>query len=237
VDLLRRCLLIGNSRWHWAEKDSCDWKFSHCEPDLRMLQPKSKDYFLTWAAVGPQPICDCLDLSSRIENKNVPLINVPHWLGIDRALGAWGALNRAKASGMRSSGFLVADAGTVLSLTRVTSQGEFSGGQLVAGLRLQLLAMAQGAQDLTDPGLPFLVQEPFPCQTSEAMMRGSLQALLGALFEAKRLSGLPLWLCGGDSALLADLLREQSIEVFHYPNLVLEGMVDVQSRIIQAQDH
>ena len=96
--------------------------------------------------------------------------------------------------------------------------------------------MANGAENLNFPGLPSFVPELFPVKTSEAMRRGSIQALLGALLEAKKLSGLPLWLCGGDSTLLAKLLDERSIEVFHYPYLALEGMIDVQSRIIRAQD-
>ena len=41
-----------------------------------------------------------------------------------------------------SRGLLLVDAGTVLSLTRVTADGCFGGGQLIPGYRLQLQAMA-----------------------------------------------------------------------------------------------
>ncbi len=228
-------MLIGNTHWHWAEKDSSQWNFSHCDPDIQRLKKCSPDTFMTWAAVGPVPSGNFLDLSSRLQKENIPLGKMPRWLGIDRALGAWGALMRARESGLHASGLLVVDAGTVCSLTRVTANGDFDGGQLIPGLRLQLTAMARGTKDLFDPGLFSYLPEPFPQETSEAMRRGSLQALFGALIEAKKLCDLPLWLCGGDAPLLLELLNERKVDVFHQPDLVLEGMINIQSQIIQVQ--
>ena len=227
MNLVRRWLLIGNSRWHWAELKADEWQFCHSAPDPRKLNSLEVP-LEAWAAVGPLPSTLLLNPADRLNIENVPLKKLPRWLGIDRALAAWGALKRAQASKSVSTGLLVADAGTVLSLTRITANGEFGGGQLVAGLRLQLLAMAQGAQNLNDPGLGTVTADPFPRTTVEAMRRGSLEALTGTLIEAQRKAELPLWLCGGDAPLLVATLKERDIKVFHHPNLALEGMVNLQ---------
>ncbi len=230
----RCCLLIGNSRWHWAEQKEGAWHFSHAEPDLGRLESLGGS-LLAWAAVGPLPLVVELNPIRQLALNHVPLNALPPWLGIDRALGGWGALRRAQDSGKAGRGLLVADAGTVLSLTRVTGDGDFAGGQLVAGLRLQLAAMAHGTKDLNDPGVGPLGSERFPVKTSEAMRRGAIQALLGILLEAQRETKLPIWLCGGDAPLLMEGLRERGSEVFYHPDLVLEGMVDAQARISRGQ--
>ena len=233
VEVVRHCLLIGNSRWHWAEYQADAWQFCHSDPNPLKLQTLEA-HLVAWAAVGPIPAGVVLDPNRRLGLGDVPLTRMPVWLGIDRALAAWGALRRAHASGMSFSGLLVADAGTVLSLTRVTAAGDFAGGQLVPGLRLQLSAMAQGTQRLIDPGIGSVSAEPFPFATAEAMRRGSLQALLGTLLEAQREAALPLWLCGGDASVLKEALSQRGLDVVHHPNLVLEGMVDVHDRISRA---
>ena len=85
MSLSRLCLLIGNSRWHWAIKKSETWKFLHTEPDIKKLNSLKRKLF-TWSAVGPIPPNIELDPSKRIDIKDVPLKNLPTWLGIDSAL-------------------------------------------------------------------------------------------------------------------------------------------------------
>ena len=232
---MRHCLLIGNSRWHWAEQRADTWSFSHTSPDPQKLQSLEISR-LTWAAVGPIPKALVLNVANQLVLKNVPLLELPSWLGIDRALAAWGAFKKIKSTGMQSSGLLVADAGTVLSMTLITAGGEFAGGQLIAGRRLQLSAMANGTEHLTDPGTESSILKQFPIETSEAMQRGSLQALVGALVDAHKATNIPLWLCGGDAPVLVDELRKRKLDVVHHPNLALEGMVDLQRHINQNQD-
>ena len=137
---------------------------------------------------------------------------------------------------MQSSGLLVADAGTVLSLTRISAKGEFAGGQLIPGLNLQLSSMANGTQNLTNPGLGSSTTDQFPFTSAAAMQRGRLQALIGSLTEAITATQLPLWLCGGDSPILVEELKKRDLNVIHHPNLVLEGMVEIQHQINQDQD-
>ncbi len=102
-------------------------------------------------------------------------------------------------------GLLLVDAGTVLSLTRVTADGCFGGGQLIPGYRLQLQAMADGTlglpstpEDLDNDAL----QEVFPQQTVAAMQRGVLEAMLASIAAAQQHAQGLLWICGGDAALL-----------------------------------
>ena len=227
MQAIRCCLLIGNSRWHWAIEKSDSWYFLDTSPN-----PQSYEFLnvpiVAWAAVGSLPKNILLQPSKKIHLQDIPLQNLPPWLGIDRALAGWGAFQKAKALCSNSLGILVADAGTVLSLTQITSKGEFAGGQLIAGLSLQLSAMADGTKNLTNPGPQCSNTNLFPIKTAEAMQRGSLQALIGALIEAKKDSNMPLWLCGGDSPLLYEELRKRNIDVMHYPNLALEGMINIQ---------
>ncbi len=227
---VQKHLLIGNSRWHWAMQVSEGWQFAHTAPDPKKLESLDMT-LLTWAAVGPIPANISLKPTNRLKIKDIPLLDLPPWLGIDRALGALGAFKKAKVHGINSHGLLIADAGTVLSLTKLSPDGAFQGGQLMAGLQLQLSAMAQGTQNLKQPGEQLLTSEMFPKSTSEAMQRGSLQALIGALVEAHQSTKLPLWLCGGDSTLIFNELQKRRIEAFHHPDLVLEGMIGIHNTV------
>ena len=220
------CLLIGNSRWHWATRTAEGWVFAHTNPDPLRLDGLE---LVRWAAVGPVPVHPVLSQTTRLGLEDLPLKGMPPWLGVDRALAAWAATTRAVPLPTQG-GVLVADAGTVLSLTRVTSEGEFAGGQLAAGFGLQLRAMAAGTRDLPAPGsLHQLPSELFPHATLAAMQQGAIQSLLGLLLEAQRSCSWPLWICGGDAPLLIDSLRQQGAEVIHAPDLVMEGMVTLVS--------
>ena len=97
--------------------------------------------------------------------------------------------------------------------------------------------MANGAQNLTNPGVGSSTTDQFPFTTAAAMQRGSLQALVGALLEAIKDTKMSLWLCGGDAPLLLEELKKQKVKVkvIHHPNLVLEGMVDIQNQIKQDE--
>ncbi len=219
--------MIGNSRWHWAELRDGQWACQHRAPDPTKLQSVNFST-LTWAAVGAIPNNINLPIRNKLAITDVPLKELPSWIGIDRALAGWGALIRAKSLKTAFTGLLVADTGTVLSITRITQDGSFLGGQLAAGFRLQLKAMSTETVQLNDPGNGIITDNPFPSKTEEAMRRGSLQSLIGTIIEAQKIANLPIWLCGGDSELLFKALRQQGIEVHHYPNLALEGMIDIQ---------
>ena len=131
---------------------------------------------------------------------------------------------------------LVADAGTVLSLTRVDGTGSFRGGRLLAGLGLQLEAMARGTALL--PSLPagdssaagLGEDDPaWPQATAAAMVVGVEAGLAAAVVAAARAAASRrLVLTGGDGARLHGRVAE-ALEPFGFtvrlrPLLCLESL-------------
>ena len=215
-----RWLLIGNSRWHWARPaaEGQGLALVHTPPpdlaetDRAAAAPSAADlaeagrHLLAWASVGPLPgsLAAALPGERRVSLAAVPLAAAPPWLGIDRALAGWQA--------WRCGGtpVVVADAGTVLSLTRVDRTGAFAGGRLLAGAALQWRAMAAGTEALP----PLLPQagtgpelEPWPVATAAAMRSGVVLGLAAAVALAleEAVAAEPecrLLLTGGDGPAL-----------------------------------
>ncbi len=225
------CLMIGNTRWHWASKIKNEWKYFHTSPNPIEFINKEPSK-ITWAAVGPIPTSIELDPSMRLSLNDIPLLNLPSNLGIDRALSAWSAFNKASYLSIKKEGLLIVDAGTILSITKITDQGEFAGGQLIAGLKLQLSSMAKGALNLKEPSMNIIPESPFQYKTENAMIKGSINALVGAIAQAYDETNLMIWLCGGDSSIIYKELINRSINVKHHPNLVLEGMVNILNKSV-----
>ena len=218
-----RWLLIGNSRWHWAEDRQGERHYWSEPPAPALpLQPRG------WAAVGPVP--QGVPPAGRLALAHIPLQNLPPWLGIDRALGGYEAWQRCHQP------VLVADAGTALSLTWVDAEGRFCGGRLQAGAALQLQALHQGTAQL-----PVVHQAAlgsthqvcsWPDATEAAMVAGVLEGLAGALQRAaaqllQRQPNLKLWLTGGDAGALHSLLAASGGQAMGWqlaPGLCLDGL-------------
>jgi type III pantothenate kinase len=217
-----RWLLIGNSRWHWAAGEPgalCTWSAPAGVGELKGL--------VAWAAVGPVPACAPLPTERRLHLEDVPLLDQPDWLGVDRALVGWRAWCLANGS------VLVADGGTALSLTLITAEGRFAGGRLLAGAALQLRALGAETADLPAMETPrALPSKLWPHPTAEAMAAGVLRGLAAAVAQAGREAQISwpccsLWLTGGDGALLAPLLRQllaREMPVQLAPALALEAL-------------
>ena len=227
----QHCLLIGNSRWHWAERKPVSssaaagahvWRFSHGMPTQTRLDDLPS--LTGWAAVGPVPSHPLLQSTSQLGLAEIPLGEKPPWLGVDRALAGWGAWVRAG----QSSSVMVVDAGTVLSLTRVSRTGRFAGGWLAAGVSLQLRAMAEGTVALQLPGYgkaDLFTGTDFPLETAQAMRRGVVESLVGLITQAQEKDPSSLWLCGGDAPVLMSALASRGLVVTHAPDLVMQSMV------------
>lgn len=225
-----RWLLIGNSRWHWAQSGPEGLLCRSLTPDLALAElvgapsgmGTSGAAPLAWAATGALPPQLPLDPRRRLQLADVPLQGLPPWLGIDRALAGW------RAHRLSAAAVLVADAGTVLSLTRVSATGRFAGGRLLAGAALQLRAMAEATGALpATPLPPTLPPDPWPRPTAAAMAAGVLRGLAAAVRQAwqeacQEEPGCRLWLAGGDGEALAPLLG-----VTAEPALALRGLVDL----------
>ena len=234
----RRWLLIGNSRWHWAIDSGDGLSVIHELPPGGVLEPGLLAELVGWAAVGAVPPPVLLPPQRRLQLDRVPLAEVPPWLGLDRALAGWLAWRR------HGQGVLVADAGTVLSLTRVEGSGRFGGGRLLAGVGLQLRAMAQGTAALPLLELPLedgggsaqAAVSGWPTQTRRAMATGVVLGLAAAVADAalaarEQEPGCRLVLSGGDGALLQPRLQEllggHGVVVDLQPDLALEALVEL----------
>jgi type III pantothenate kinase len=186
---------------------------------------------VAWAAAGPVPSGAHLPLATRLQLEDVPLAGAPPWLGIDRALAGW------RAACLVAGPVLVADAGTVLSLTRVDGRGRFGGGRLMAGAALQLAAMGKGTEALPTlaGGLAAAgAEESWPLATVAAMRSGVAEGLAAAVLEAARQAralepGCRIVLTGGDGPALMPLLRRSTDlggeALLHSPDLCLEALV------------
>ena len=218
---MARLLLIGNSRWHWAEPctGGGGLRCWHTPPSGEL---EAED-LLAWAAVGPLPSHPAVVAARRIALVDVPLQGAPPWLGIDRALVGWWAWRQQQQA------VLVADAGTALSLTRVSADGGFDGGLISAGVALQLRALAGSTAQL--PQLEAaccefsLPREAWPQSTDQAMVEGCRRAVAAAIAQAAAAAGdISLWLTGGDAAPLLPLLMAQQLQPVLSPDLALEAM-------------
>ena len=223
-------LMIGNTRWHWASKIKKDWKFFHTSPNP--IEFKDKDYSqLTWASVGSVPEEIKLCPSKKIKLDDVPLINLPSNLGIDRALASWSAYKKQSSFTSKEQDLIVIDAGTIMSITKITKKGVFAGGELISGLRLQLSSMANGSFNLENPIIKTIPVETFQHETKNAMVRGAINGLLGLILKIFEETKLPIWICGGDAPIILNELKNTTIDINHCPNLVLEGMIDIEQKI------
>ena len=223
-------LMIGNTRWHWASKIKKNWKYFHTSPNP--IEFRDKDYSqVIWSSVGPVPKETKLSPAKNIILDDIPLSNLPSNLGIDRALASWSAFQKNSSFKSKEQGLIIIDAGTILSVTKITSKGEFAGGQLISGFKLQLSSMASGAFNLETPIVRNIPTEQFQYETSNAMIRGSMNVLIGLILKIKDETNLPIWMCGGDAPIILKELKDKNINVNHFPNLVLEGMIDIDQKI------
>lgn len=223
--MVARWLLIGNSRWHWACQEQGGLRGWSEPPPVRQAAVRSGSAAgapLAWAAVGPVPVQPVLDQARRLLLADVPLGSMPPWLGIDRALAGW------QAHRLSGTAVLVADAGTALSLTRVSAGGCFAGGRLLAGAGLQLRALAAATEALPALAVPAeLPTETWPQATEQAMAAGVLRGLAAAVEQAWREArredpDCRLWLTGGDAQALAP-----SLGVTPEPLLALQALASL----------
>ncbi len=145
-------------------------------------------------------------------------------VGIDRLIAAWAAREL-----VHQDGVVVVDAGSAMTVDLIDDQGVFRGGAIMAGLRLQIRALATGTDALTEVDL----QGPLPSplapgrKTHDAIRVGiSAAAAGGVRFLVEQyhaLVGTPLRLVitGGDAPYLMPHLGSTAV---HVPDLILRGL-------------
>jgi len=148
----------------------------------------------------------------------------PRRLGVDRWVAMIGARDVFRKA------VCIVDAGTAVTIDALDKSGRHLGGQILPGLRLMMESLAEDTSDL-----PSVRRTPanrkdeapdFATSTANAIFRGSLGAVCGAIERAVRRMRKEghrpqVVLTGGDAS---RILAEVDVDAEHRPNLVLEGL-------------
>ena len=219
-------LLIGNTRLHWAFKKNSSYKFIHTLVNDSL--PKNIDFKrLIWAAVGEYPTNNLLK-KNQVTLKDINLKNMPHFIGIDRALVCFAALSMFKNK-LRKN-LLIVDLGTTVSMTKIDNQGNILGGQLFPGFTTQLKSMEKNTKNLICPKELFIPSNKFEISTMNAMLRGVYTSIIGAIKISFDSTKDILILCGGDANLIGNPLKKEIKNLRVEPNLVMHGMISLNKK-------
>ena len=214
-------LLVGNSRLHWANYSQNQTKFFHTKKEQNF--PENLDVNqLIWASVGKLPNFS-LKEENEIKTKDIQLSNLPDYFGIDRALACLAALNTIENPFKKD--LLIADFGTILSITKLNSNGSILGGQLIPGFLTQLKSMEQNTNNLKVPNKFEIPTKDFLINTEEAILKGVINSLTGVIKNSFNPVKDILITCGGDSKFLTKFLETEKKNIINAPNLVMEGMI------------
>ena len=214
-------LLVGNSRLHWAQYSQNQSKFFHTKKDQKVPENIDLDR-LIWASVGKLPNF-LLKEENEIKTKDIQLSNLPDYFGVDRALACIAALKIIENP--LNKDLLIADFGTILSITKLNSSGSIVGGQLIPGFITQLKSMEQNTKNLKVPKKYDIPIKDFLINTEEAILKGVINSLTGVIDSLFNPAKDILIICGGDSALITKLLKTPKKNIINSPNLVMEGMI------------
>ena len=214
-------LLVGNSRLHWASYSENQSKFFHTKREQKF--PDHIDVNkLIWASVGKLPNFS-LKEENEIKTKNIQLSNLPDHFGIDRALACLAALKTIENPLKKD--LLIADFGTILSITKLNSNGSILGGQLIPGFLTQLKSMEQNTKNLKVPKKFEIPTKDFLINTEDAILKGVINSLNGVIKNSFNPLKDILITCGGDSQFLTKSLKTNKNNVVNAPNLVMKGMI------------
>jgi type III pantothenate kinase len=214
-------LLVGNSRLHWAKYSKKQTKFFHTQKEQKIPENIDLDK-LIWASVGKLPDF-LLKKENEIKTKEIKLSDLPDYFGVDRALACIASLKIIDNPFKKD--LLIADFGTILSITKFNSNGSLIGGQLIPGFLTQLKSIEQNTKNLKVPTKYDIPIKDFLINTEEAILKGVINSLTGAINSLFNPSKDILVICGGDSQLLIESLKTQKANIINAPNLVMEGMI------------
>ena len=120
---------------------------------------------------------------------------------------------------------LIADFGTILSITKLNANGFIIGGQLIPGFLTQLKSIEQNTKNLTVPKKYDIPIKDFLINTEEAILKGVINSLTGVINGLFNPANDILVTCGGDSEILIKYLKTQKENIINAPDLVMEGMI------------
>jgi len=164
-----------------------------------------------------------LKKENEIKTKDIQLSNLPDYFGVDRALACLGALKFIENPLKKD--LLIADFGTILSITKLNSNGSIIGGQLLPGYLTQLKSKEQNTKNLKVTKKYDIPNKDFIINTEEAILKGVINALSGVINRLFNPAKDILVICGGDSEFLTSSIKTQKENIINAPNLVMEGMI------------
>jgi len=214
-------LLVGNSRLHWAKYSKNKSKFFHTKKEQKVPENIDLDQ-LIWASVGKLPNF-LLNKANEINTKDIKLSNLPDYFGVDRALACFGALKIIENPLKKD--LVIADFGTILSITKLNSNGFIVGGQLSPGFLTQLKSMKENTKNLNVPKKYDIPTKEFLLTTEEAILKGVMNSLKGVINSSFNPLKDILITCGGDSQFITNFLKTKKKNIINAPNLVMEGMI------------
>jgi len=214
-------LLVGNSRLHWAKYSKNQSKFFHTQKEQKVPDNIDLDQ-LIWASVGKLPNF-VLKKENEIKTKDIQLSNLPDFFGVDRALACLAALKII--DNPLKKDLLIADFGTILSITKLNPNGSILGGQLIPGFLTQLKSMQQSTKNLKIPKKFDIPTKDFLVNTEEAILKGVINSLTGLINSLFNPAKDILLICGGDSELFTKSLKTKKENIINVPDLVMEGMI------------
>ncbi len=214
-------LLVGNSRLHWAIYSKNKSKFFHTKKEDKIPENIDLDK-LIWSSVGKLPNF-LLKEENEIKTKDIQLANLPDFFGVDRALACFASLNTIENPYKKD--LIIADFGTILSITKLNSNGSILGGQLIPGFLTQLKSMEQNTKNLKVPKKYYIPNKDFSLNTEEASLKGVINSLTGVINSSFNPLKDILITCGGDSQFLTKSLKIKGKNIINAPNLVMEGMI------------
>ena len=120
---------------------------------------------------------------------------------------------------------IIADFGTILSITKLNSNGSIIGGQLIPGFLTQLKSMEQNTKNLKIPKKYDIPIKDFLINTEDAILKGVINSLTGVINHLFIPEKDILVICGGDSEFFTKSQKTKKENIINAPNLVMEGMI------------
>lgn len=152
----------------------------------------------------------------------------PNRLGVDRWVALIAAWHRVKALGVKRP-VVVVMVGTAVTVDALDDTGRFLGGLILPGFGLMLRALEMGTAGLRAPTGQVV---DFPTNTSDALMSGGADAIIGAIRTMHRKlavrTGLePMLLLSGGAAVKITHLLDLPFDAVDM--LIFEGLLELQS--------
>jgi pantothenate kinase type III len=144
--------------------------------------------------------------------------------GIDRLLGAIGALTKVKAP------CITVDCGTAVTVNAISADRTFIGGAIFAGLNTQLFGLAKETSGI--PEMDFTQPEsPIGTNTRDSVMAGITAAVTGGIaqsihrFQERMFGGatVPVVITGGEGEYITAALEQEGITATYHRHMVTDG--------------